>query len=59
MDWTVVLSGVASPEGGAGLEMYNEIRLGYVGLKVCVGHPSGGFQQAVVYMDLKLRRSLG
>ena len=59
VDWTVVLNAVGSPEGGTGLEMYNEIGLACVGLKVCMGHPSGGFKQAVVYMDLKLRRSLG
>lgn len=37
-DWTVVLRAVGGPEGGADLERYNEIRLGYVGLKVCMGH---------------------
>lgn len=55
----MVLNAAGSPEGGAGLEMYNKVKLGYVGLKVRMGHSSGSFQQAVVYTDLKLRGSLG
>lgn len=39
--------------------MYNKVKLGYVGLKVHMGHSSGSLQQAVVYTDLKLRGSLG